>query len=531
MKLIFNKYIILFWLLFSTALCFVIYNSNYSIHRGCDLVSENDEWEHQSMAVNYAKGFGPYKLGAFAPVSEYHIDACDATLPFLRKLFTKYPTEYYHRAAGFSIITGTLYQLTGTEPYYLRIFNFVLIILSWIVTCFAFIQHKKYFKLLLLALPIYICFNFFYIDQIGDEPLLIFSLSIVFFALTNWMRKPNFVFTLILLLSLSFSVFIKTTLLFMPVFTLLIVIGLRQKKQITGAFFINTILFTTVILISGKINKKHQTYTYPNQQQFHADMIKSDWNNDDSVFIKTNHLSYRDNVNFSIDLYKQLAVYLFERQFYTKKSFLLSGQSLFLLIDGNNETCVHPPAKNIGSWMPLWKLTKTSYFYNYTEDQSPYVAIAKFYLKKPYFLPLIVYCKLFAGYYWNYLFLLVSALQLSLCVLLILRKRNLTKALLIICFSLILHILLRQLYLTPILVIGFLITSILILIKFKSRLDASVNIFNISYFIIFYFLFLTVLMFGLNRYTCIANSMALTVIVFLITQMSSLLKINNETVQ
>ena len=529
MKFIFNKYVILIWLLLSIALCFVIYTNTYSIHRGCDLVSENDEWEHQSMAVNYAKGFGAYKLGAFAPVSEYHIDACDATLPFLRKLFTKYPTEYYHRAAGFSIITGTLYQLTGTEPYYLRLFNFVLIILSWIITCFAFIRHKKYFNLLLLALPVYICFNFFYIDQIGDEPLLIFSLSIVFFALINWVRKPNLLFTFFLLLSLSFSVFIKTTLLFMPVFTLLIVIGLRLKKQIAGALFMNAILFAAVIIISGKINKKHQSYAYPNQQQFHTDMIKSDWSKEDSTFIKTYHLTYRDNVNFSIDLYKQLAAYLFERQFFTKKSFLLSGQSLFLLIDGNNETCIHVPAKNIGSWMPLWKLTKTSYFYTYTEDQSPYAAIAKFYLKKPYFFPLIVYCKLYAGYYWNYLFLLISALQLSLCILLLQRKNRLLKTVLIIGFSIILHILLRQLFLTPILVIGFLITSMLILIRFKNRLDRSVSIIYIPYLITFYFLFLTVLMFGLNRYTCIANSMSLLIIVFLLSQMSFLLKKNHET--
>src|SRR4051812_22873296 len=128
----FRKYILLLWIVVSATACYFTYTHFYNIHRGCDLTSMNDEWEHQSMAVNYAKGYGLFKLGAYSSIKDYHLDAYDFTLPFLRKLMLN-PVEYYHRMCGFSVITGTLYRLTGTSPFYLRVFNFILVILSWLI--------------------------------------------------------------------------------------------------------------------------------------------------------------------------------------------------------------------------------------------------------------------------------------------------------------------------------------------------------------------------------------------------------------
>jgi hypothetical protein len=490
----------------------------YDIHRGCDMVSSNDEWEHQSLAVNYAKGYGLYKLGAYSSLDDYHIDACDATFPFLRKLFTDFPTEYYHRSAGFSIITGTLYQLTDTHPYNLRVFNFILIILSWLIICFAFYNNAAYFNKLLAVLPVYIFFNFTYIDLIGDETLLIVTLSLVFFSFLKWINKPTIAYSIVLLTALLISIFIKTTLLFIPVFTLLIVGFLKLKRHFLLALGINVLLFAIILFFSKEINKRHQTYKYVNQTKFHTAMLKSDWSIKDSNFIKKYNVKFKDDVDFDFNLYKELAAYLFERQFYTKKQFLLSGQSLFLLIDGNNETCVHIPQKHIGSWMPLWKLYKSSFFYNYTEDQSAYTAIFKFYLSKPYYFPLIIYCKLYAGYHWNYLFLLLSITQLALSIFIFKKPDRIYKFILIILTSVVFHILLNQLYMTPILVFVFCITFYYIVSKLVAKKQEMQNAFQIPYYFIFYFLFLTLLMFGLNRYTCIANSMMLVALVYLWNQ-------------
>ena len=64
-------------------------------------------------------------------------------------------------------------------------------------------------------------------------------------------------------------------------------------------------------------------------------MLNSNWCKQDSDFVSKQHLQYKSIVNFDFTMYKKVATYLFERQFYAKKKFVLSGQSLYLLIDGN----------------------------------------------------------------------------------------------------------------------------------------------------------------------------------------------------
>lgn len=523
-----KKYILIGWLLISLCAVLFVYNNKYNIHRGCDMLSINDEWEHQSMAVNYAEGFGLYKLGAFVNFEKYHIDTYDATFPFLKKIFTEYPTEYYHRAAGFTVIVGTIYKLFGTEPFYLRIFNFCLIILSWLIICLSFYKYKcskKTLYLLLACLPIYIFLNFSYIDLIGDDTLVIFSLALIFYALTSWIRNANYINSVLLILVFLFSIFIKSTVIFIPFFILIFSLFYKSRLLFKKAFFINVVIFGVVLLYSNEINKKHQSYEYVNKDTFHKDMLSSNWNKDDSVFINQYQLHYRDCVSFDFKAYKDIAAYLFERQFYTQKRFLLSGQSLYLLIDGNNEACIRFPEKNIGSWKPYWKFNKKSFFYHFDEHQSPYIEIIKFYFYNPVLLPLIMYIKLYAGYYWNYFFIFISVAQLFLTFLMYIKTQKRIKIMFLLLSSILLHVLLHTFFLTPLIVIIFICTSFLIVKKTK---HFSENIlYYTCYFFIFYLMFLTLLMFGLNRYTCVVNGFELVVFIFLCLRIVKQLKSNS----
>ncbi len=337
-----KKYLPFLWILFSVAICFIVYSRLYKIDRGASLISQNDEWEHQSMAVNYSKGFGTFKLGAYSKFEDYHIDSYDWAFPFLKKLFIKYPTEYYHRAAGFSVITGILYRYTDTRPVNLRIFNFILIVISWLVLCFShykFVNNERLNRWLWAFLPIYIIFNFSYIDLIGDDTLVIFSLMFVFLSILNWWKSPNSIATISLLISILFSVFIKSTLLFIPVILLLCCFYYKKKKHAMSLLVLNSIMVLLVLVYSAQLNKRHHEYKYFPKQLFHNDMVKSMWNKEDSLFIKEKNLTYiedNDNRNNDFEYYKIIATYLFERQFYTARNFILSGQSLFLLVDGNN---------------------------------------------------------------------------------------------------------------------------------------------------------------------------------------------------
>ena len=490
----------------------------YNIHRGCSLSSLNDEWEHQSMAVNYAKGYGIYKLGAYAPIEEYYIDTYDATLPFLRKLFIEYPTEYYHRAIGFSVIVGTLYKYTSTDPFNLRVFNFVLLFISWLLICKTASGNKKFYYCLLYATPIYLIINFDYINTIGDETLLIFSVSALFFVLYKWIAKMKWINSIYFFLVLAFSIFIKTTLLVIPVFLFLFFL-LLKRWQPAIIMAIGYILFIIVLqFFSYKINERHKAYQYVEQEAFHKDMLSSNWSKDDTAFIKKSQLKFRNDIHFSFDIYKSLATYLFERQFYTKKDFFLSGQSLFLLIDGNNETCIRTPEEHIGSWSSAWKIDSTSFYYNYKENESPYIQVIRFYLHKIYLLPILLYIKLEAGYAWNYIFIIFSAIQAIYYYLYYMKvgRRKTNKDVIIVCAIPIISILFSNIYMTPFIIVSALLISALILYKQKINKCKLPMAVYLAYFIIYYFMFLTLVLFGLNRYTCIANGMTLFISIYYI---------------
>lgn len=527
-----NKYLIFLWIPLSVSICFMAYTKFYKIDRGASLISQNDEWEHQSLAVNYSKGLGTFKLGAFSKFEDYHIDSYDWAFPFLKKLFIKYPTEYYHRAIGFSIITGILYKYTDTRPYNLRIFNFILIILSWMVLCFShytFGNNKKLNIWLYLVLPIYIILNFSYIDLIGDDTLIIFSLSFVFISILYWWKLPNIISSICLLSSILLSVFIKSTLIFIPILLFLYCLFYKKKKHAVSLLVLNSIIVLLVLVYSSQLNKRHHEYKYFSQQLFHKDMVNSMWNNEDSLFIKENNLTYikdNDYKNKNENEYKIIASYLFERQFYTARDFILSGQSLFLLLDGNNESAASFCGKRNGNWAPIWKFNKNSFYSNYNENTSPNLSIIKFYLHKPYMLPIIIYYKWYAGYTWSYLFILLSTLQLLLYFI---KKKDIKSIniifILFICI-LIIHIFLRQFMLSSFFVIMYLF-SLYSLFK-ENKSSKKFHYYFFTSFIVLYFIFLTTLVFGLDRYTGVANAFYLICIVQLVDLLVS--NLNNRCI-
>lgn len=516
-----HKYILILWLIISTVACIYVYSLFYDINRGCDITSANDEWEHQSMAVNYAKGYGLYKLGAYTNIQEYHLDSYDVAFPFLKTIFTEFPTEYYYRSAGFSVIAGTLYQLTDTAPYNLRVLNFVLILFSWLIICYTIYCNSRNIRLfyqLLWLLPVFICINFYFINLIGDDTLVVFTLAIVFYSLTKWLNKTTILTTIVLICSLLFSAFIKSTLIFVAPLLLVFIFLFKEKRKalFISSVSINIVVFTILFFYSQKINEKNNNYIYADQQKFHTAVMNAEWTNTDSTFIQKNKLHYKATVEFDYAKYKEVAAYIFERSFYTKRDFFLTGQSLYLFVDGNNEACSGVVEKHIGSWKPFWKTTPQSYFYSYNGETSPYAEVIKFYLQKPFFIPLIMYKKLFASYHWNYLFIILCILQLFICGWLLLKPENLHNILAILFSSIIVHLIFQKLFLTPFFVAGFIITFFYLLTHFKFKTQAERILFYVPYFFTFYFLILTLILYGIDRYTKIASGMTIVSILILL---------------
>jgi len=497
------------WNIISTFIVLFIFFFSFDIQRGVDMRSTNDEWEHQSLAVNYAKGYGLFKLGNFAGFDQYKIDNVDATFPFLYKLFSKYPTSYFHRACGASIIHGTIYKLFGVFPLFIRLFNILLLIASWY---FIVLAHRigsnqiNVNRILQCLFPFFILINYSYVQVIGDDCLMIFALSAIFFSSINWWNKNNLRTSILLILSLIFSLFIKSTLFFLPLFILGFAIWKKRWKHVITAASISLILIFTVFSYSKYLNKIHHQSIYPNKQIFHSDMLQTHWSALDSLTMKQHKLEFVDDVNFGFNDYKQLATYLFERQFYTQRFFLLSGQSWFLLIDGNNETCISFRNKHEGSWNAAWKLYPKSFYYHYDDESSAVENVIMFYVNKFYLIPFLFYAKWYATYHWSILFMCISIVLMYLFVK---EKLNVTKPktkFIAIVFLLIFYVTINSVFLTP-----FLMFFVIYLLYIYNTLFKE-EFYQIVFLFSFYFLFLSTLMFGLERYTGIANGMYLLIL-------------------
>ena len=505
------------YIVISSIIVLVIYQYKFDFNKGVELSVSNDEWEHQSMAVNFAEGFGLHKLGGYTNFEAYDYTYYDGSFPFLYKLHSDFPSQYYHRNIGFSLVAGTIYKVFGNDSIYLRIFNFLLLLTSWLV-CVATLQNiigKRQLTIgLLILTPLFLIACFDYIKVIGDDIFIIFFISLLFYMVNRWYNQPSFLNAIFLGLTITTSLLFKSTLIFYSLFLIFFIQRDSNKFKFIGQLGVVFLFITLFVMVySNYINKSYNDYKGYDSNFLKSELLAVEWTKEDSLLIEKYHLKNLSKNNVELESYKILAHYLFERQFYNPRKFTLTGQGTYLFLDGNNEFCAQGNYKTVGSWSPLWHFSANSFYYDYDFKIHPLIKVASFYYHKPqYILPILVN-KLNAGFRTNYLFLLLAVFQ---TLLIILAFNNVKYNYLLISLLAMFTFLYIWLKLNgAIAVVVFLISSIILLRQYLNQLNfKEIQIIKVVYSFVLYYIFLTVILFGLPRYTMTGNAMYLTLIAF-----------------
>jgi len=504
------------YLIITTVVIIFVFKQQFNVGNEVRITTESDEWEHHSMAVNFAEGFGLYKLGGYAEFAEYHYTTFDFAFPFLRKLHEEFPSEYYHRNIGFSLVAGTIYRLTGNNVLFLRIFNVLLLLMSWVI-CIIALKHTangKLSKWLILISPVLMFLCAEYINILGDDIYMIFWASLIFYQVFQWRTNPGVVNTVTLSLFLIMSLLFKSTLLLFPLVLPVFLVGTAFSKKTALSLLTITGSIVIYVMVSSVIVSNNYSAAEPYERdEFNTEMLAADWNADDSLYIDRYSLSCTNCGSMELDYfwnrYKVMATNLFDRQFYGSKKVILSGQSKYLLIDGNNNTLLSSDFQGFGSWMPLWNTDTSSFYYGYNFEISPVLKVIGFYWNNPAFLPVILFKKLNQGYGDNLPFIVLAWLQLIILVFLRL-KAGLRWALLSAAFV----AFMLSLYFGFLGSLSVLVLAITIVILFRSGyFGEDVVVMRILQTFIAYFILLTLILFGLNRYTELENCFVLSAIV------------------
>ncbi|MEZ5002395.1 MAG: glycosyltransferase family 39 protein [Chitinophagales bacterium] len=498
-----------FYVLVSSMMVAFWFQSQFDFNKGVEINIENDEWEHQSMAVNFAEGYGLYKLGGYTSFEKYDYRIYDEVFPFLRKLHVDFPSEYYHRNIGFSLVAGTIYKIFGNKSVYVRVFSFLLLIVAWlifIITIRKFFGSERLFSLLVGLTPVFLMASSSYVDVIGDDIFVLFFISLIFFQLNKWNETPNLPNTIILGVVFTLSLVFKSTLIFFPLFLIFFIKKNNHKLKFIGNIvLIYAMMGAYIVLYSHYVNERFQAFTPHDRVCLEEALLNAEWGHEDSVFIDKYNLRYVKDSDINYKMYRKVAHHLFDRQFYNENKLTLTGQGTYLFIDGNNELSKDANSKNVGSWNPLWRFLDDSYYRNYQFKPHPLIKVCLFYLHKPSYIFPNMQNKLNAGFRLNYMFVFLAMIQLFLASLILNGKKLILPTAFAYIFMLMVYFYFKLS--GSIMVVIFLLSGFVLFKAFWNKLsERKLQLLKVIYSLVLYFIFITLLLFGLTRYTNTGNA-------------------------
>lgn len=391
--------------------------------KGVSFSSANDEWEHQTLAVNYAKGMGMFRLGFYLPAEVYRFDNYDEAFPVLRKLNENFPMPFYYRNAGTSLIQGSFYRVFGVEPHAWRIFQFFLAAFAWWLFGLRICKRLKTTSAVIwfaICGFLYLYSSFLILQLIGDESLLLFSAALILLAFDYYLRRPGWKAASMVLFALCFTLFLKSIFILLPA-TLLPIYWLYGKR--TGILPLMTacvLSYVAVHLYTKHINHLHRSeQSYPDPEAIRRALKSASWSTTDSSWIEKHNWSFAPRPGAVskdvLPVYSRLMCTLYLVNITDTTYFLMSQQSLYNFIHGNNRYAAGSPTPNIGSCNQLWCIDSSDFYFGTPTGTASLSRVASFYIQNPLLIPPILLNKLhgaFWGLKFHILLVLVFALYL-----------------------------------------------------------------------------------------------------------------------
>lgn len=212
-----------------------------------------DQWEYQSMAVNYAKGHGFPVFGSKESFATYKM-----TMARSKKQFDHYYTQFmknkgqysFYRTPGYPFFLGIIYKIYGISPKIAKEVQLFMLIL--IASFLPFIGYNYWnipgFFSGLLAGILFMIRYYIIANDLLTEPLIMFILFLLTLVFILHKKMTNIITSILLGLILGLCLLVKGSLIFLPpLFFGYFIYRLINKKE--KAINIAVLVVTVVVAV------------------------------------------------------------------------------------------------------------------------------------------------------------------------------------------------------------------------------------------------------------------------------------------
>jgi 4-amino-4-deoxy-L-arabinose transferase-like glycosyltransferase len=213
-----------------------------------------DEWEYQSMAVNYATNHGFPVFGPAEPFEKYKMTrAWDQKWHdyYFNEFKNTKPDYHFYRTPGYPYFLGIVYKVFGISPKKAKQTQLFLLI---IVAAFLPLLGYYYWKIpgILSGIAGGILFLNKYQSITSDlmtESLITFSLFILLFVFIWHEKRKNMVSSLVLGIVIGLSLLVKGSLIYLPplFFAYMIYQVIRKKNKIINVIIAIVSFIVTIL--------------------------------------------------------------------------------------------------------------------------------------------------------------------------------------------------------------------------------------------------------------------------------------------
>jgi 4-amino-4-deoxy-L-arabinose transferase-like glycosyltransferase len=211
-----------------------------------------DQWDYQSLGVNFAKGHGLNKFGCIENFEEYHFGRFDEYYDGRMNDFVNGAgNDNIYRTPGYTVFLGTIYYFFGPHPAVAsNILLFLLILFSALLPFFGWYYWKTAgFYAGLIACFLSVAYHINFLHGVATEGLTNISyFFIVFSALYH--DKTKSVFSAILLgITLGIGLLIKGSFIFVPIFLIAFLAFSYYKTKIRKTLLQLVLIVGSCILV------------------------------------------------------------------------------------------------------------------------------------------------------------------------------------------------------------------------------------------------------------------------------------------
>lgn len=354
---------------------------------------DGDQIDYHVIAVNYSKGHGFMMEGYFEDFGTYKFNANYHEVSDPSEKTRELKSRNFVRNPVFPFLVGTIYQVVGINPIYIKFLQLFLLCLTASLLIFigSTIDQQRGKIVGFFAGWLLLIYTYTSASSLLTEPLLIFISVMLLYSLIRFYRNDKVVLIAVII---SISLLAKGIFYFFALvfFAANLVRWIQKKQQIKSTLLV---FLLSASMVSPYVIWQNSIPSSDPEIEFLRDLVQLSEKSEDSDAFLQKAMEFKDGVysekikpyqevilNNPISLVRfTLKDWLNDRE----KPIFIVNQGEEVLLASNNELCMD------GDWHKEWNKNKDLYYHKIPSGISPSHKVASFYINKPQLI-LPIFC-------------------------------------------------------------------------------------------------------------------------------------------